>query len=220
MSTPTGGYPATDGPEGPTLEVSETAQQGTPEADREPETDSDGAEDPEDQPVDPEPEPVSWSGGQVPDDLLAEAQQPRDDRGPIVVVVGPESSGTRLMTVLVSDLGVQAIHRSVPYGPEWWPNRGDDEATHWLVLSRDREATLLSQKNAGHLQAWTRMKPEEKFDCSVGVMHRHLDHLHDSERFLLDYEDLVADPQVCMDEIAEWLGVSPQTVRVVVDRDR
>lgn len=131
---------------------------------------------------------------------------------PVVVVVGPESSGTRLLTELVSDLGVEAIHRSVPYGPDWWPDRGDVHASHVVVIWRDPATTVESQERHGHLRIWRRFASgDERYSASVGEIVRHVfwGRLPYHE---IRYEDLTADPQARMDEIADWLQIPRRPV--------
>lgn len=131
---------------------------------------------------------------------------------PVVMVVGPESSGTRLLTGLVSDLGVEAVHRSVPYGPDWWPDRGDALVSHVVVIWRDLAATLESQQRNGHLRIWGRFADaDERYSTSVGEIVRHV-HWGTIPFLEVQYEALVDDPQFSMDGIADWLDVPRQPV--------
>lgn len=137
-----------------------------------------------------------------------------------VTCTGPESSGTRLLTRLVSGLGVVAVHRSVPHGPEWWPRLDDTDSTHMVVITRDIEKTLASQKRAGHMQVWQhRLSPQEKYDLSVGVLIRQT-RLWGRKALWIEYEDLVAEPQRVMDAVAAFLGVEPRPVTEEIDQNR
>ncbi len=48
-----------------------------------------------------------------------------------VLVTGPESSGTRYVTDILTEAGLDAEHRSMPEGDEWW----DPTADHWTSWS-------------------------------------------------------------------------------------
>lgn len=158
-------------------------------------------------------------------DTMEETETDETPVQPLVVsVVGPESSGTRLMVALLEDLGVnEVVHRSVPYGRDWWPDRGDADADAYVLITRDREKTLASQKRAGHLNYWSpRLSPDEKYDCAMGVIVRHLyvEGTLRSNVFHVQYEDLVDYPQGVMDLLADRLGVERKPVTREIDTDR
>lgn len=69
-----------------------------------------------------------------------------------VLCTGPESAGTRMLTRLVDSLGVEAIHRSIPHGMEWWnPPTNIDRI---VVIVRSALPNTLSAYEAGHYRHW------------------------------------------------------------------
>lgn len=63
-----------------------------------------------------------------------------------VLVTGPESSGTRWLTALISDAGADALHRSQPEGVDWIDMAAMvDDFDHVVVIIRGLLAHLRSQ---------------------------------------------------------------------------
>lgn len=68
------------------------------------------------------------------------------------LVVGGESTGTRLMAEIVTAMGGQPIHRSFPYGVEHaWPVLAEIEFDSMVIMVRNWEATIRSQLRVGHV---------------------------------------------------------------------
>lgn len=124
-----------------------------------------------------------------------------------VLCTGPESSGTRLLTRLVSNLGVEAIHRSIPHGKEWWAIKPEDY-DRAIFICRDPFMTEISATEAGHPQHWEgRLSryPDRLINAwSAFTIHI----VWSGKQWLpLTYEGLLDRPQFVMDGVAQWLGV-------------
>lgn len=67
-----------------------------------------------------------------------------------VLCTGGESTGTRLATRLLTEMGAEAIHRSFPHGGQW-PNLSEIEFDAAVVMARIWEPTVKSQVKARHV---------------------------------------------------------------------
>lgn len=76
-----------------------------------------------------------------------------------VVVTGPESSGTSLVSRILHDAGAQVFHRSATYREDW-PNLVQlaDSCDAMIVVYRDPIATMKSQQAQGLLTDQARNK--------------------------------------------------------------
>lgn len=85
-----------------------------------------------------------------------------------IVVTGPESSGTRMLTRMLREAGGSVVHRPMPYGGKRkakdangrsvripgtavWPELVDDEPDVVVVVERDLRSTIRSQVEVGHV---------------------------------------------------------------------
>lgn len=118
-----------------------------------------------------------------------------------VIVCGPESSGTRILHAIVRDyIGVDAIHRSLPYAGEWW-NWHDLPDARFVVIQRRPDVTTqsilarhMAADAAQHRADWQR---------AIAML------ATIANAYWLSYEALTAAPRVQADNIAAWLGVTP-----------
>lgn len=119
-----------------------------------------------------------------------------------VIITGAESSGTRYLTRLVSAMGVDAVHRSIPHNSDWaaWRN-GDPH----IFIARDWHATALSQVEHGHARDYRRSLER--------IRRAYRDFFRDANEFyVVTYQALVDYPQQVMDEIADFLEVRRRPV--------
>lgn len=89
-----------------------------------------------------------------------------------VLVVGPESSCTKAVTVMVREWRIDAVHRSVPWGPDahplWRLYFERFEPSLVLVVHRDFQATVQSQVEIGHVS------DEPAAVASIRAAYRHI----------------------------------------------
>lgn len=135
-----------------------------------------------------------------------------------VLCTGPESSGTRLLTRLVGDLGVESIHRSVPHAKKWidWP-----VVDKIIIIVRDPFITELSAEEAGHPSYW------DGIDSTFPYRITHAWELMVDKVaqtgvpwIPLTYEGLLARPQWTLDHVADFLAVPRRPVSIEVKDPR
>jgi hypothetical protein len=117
-----------------------------------------------------------------------------------VVVCGPESSGTTIMARVVRDyIVVPVVHRSMPHLHDWWDWR--DYPGRYVIIVRRADLTVRSQE--------ARQMPH----AGAESWHRAMAMLAQiPDAYWVSYEALVAAPQRQADNVARWLGVTPQGV--------
>lgn len=132
---------------------------------------------------------------------------------PVVLVIGPESSGGRLVFRLMnSHPDIQAVHFSFPYGPasghRYMPTANNvlsHNPTHAFITTRDWDAMLRS-KVRNH-------EPDERI--ALQEQREALIALFDIAACLyipwrtVSYEALVADPEKVSEELFTFIGVTP-----------
>jgi hypothetical protein len=107
-----------------------------------------------------------------------------------VVVTGPESSGTSLVSRIVRDAGAQVFHRSATYDEDW-PSLVQlaDSCDAMIVVYRDPIATMKSQQAQGLITDQARRKLRDGYyQISWAVR------LVSVPIWCITYEQLVLDP--------------------------
>lgn len=138
-----------------------------------------------------------------------------------VAVVGPESSGTRLMTRIMTEAGAEALHRSFPYGKKAngdrrWPEADvvefGPDAVVWM--SRDWWATAPSQIRAEHVEdiheAWINIA-----EATYRVIL--LCKENDYPFYIVNYESLIQRPAPVVRNITSTLGLKMPDIEHIVD---
>lgn len=135
-----------------------------------------------------------------------------------VVVVGAESSGTRLMARILDATGINTLHRSFPYGgshlrhwPEVSVNEHDADAIVWM--QRDWWATVRSQLAASHVKTI-----KEAWDNIAEAQIRIAEVVRAYSFVVVSYESLVQRPATVIDHVCRWLEVeTPVLDEEIVD---
>ena len=130
----------------------------------------------------------------------------------IVLCVGPESSGTRLLTRQVDLLGVTAIHRSIPHADKWWDAVEFDAA---IFISRDPWITEISGVSAGHRDNFDWSDKDRQYPYRLTNAWKCFSEnviLPEKKWIPVTYEGLVRSPQWTLDNIAAWLEVPPALI--------
>lgn len=133
-----------------------------------------------------------------------------------VLAVGVESSGTRLLARLLAESpDVDAVHRSVPHGQDWWRDPGELDAA--VIIMRSWRHVIPSQMRNGHMDIWAHMSPHAKLRLALERMVIEVARLGVPFN-LVTYADVVAEPQATMDDLWAWLGArSTQLGEAVYD---
>lgn len=136
-----------------------------------------------------------------------------------VLCTGPESSGTRLLTRLVENLGIEAIHKSIPHGMEWWSHT--ENVDRIICVVRDPFVTIISATEAGHPGHWIGLEATFPYRITHAweVMVKHISE-YDVPWIPITYEGLIQRPQWTVDNIADWLGVTRQPLEEEVSDPR
>lgn len=113
-----------------------------------------------------------------------------------ILVVGPESSGTRFVHRIVST-AVPARHRSLPHADCW--DLG--EHTHRVVVTREPDQTVLSALAAGH--ARTADEARLRYSTAVSLLLAQ----RTGEALWVSYEHLCLCPEAVLSRISGFLGV-------------
>lgn len=130
-----------------------------------------------------------------------------------VVVTGPESSGTRLVSRwLETHPDITARHWSMPSGEQWarhWPTDHDfdgDTPDAVVLVIRNFTATVEAQH---HRQLVASRKEAEV--NAITALHRTLNWCvsHGAAVTWVLYDDIVAHPER-FDDVFRWLGLNPQ----------
>ena len=84
-------------------------------------------------------------------------------------------------------------------------------ADKYIVIWRDRDTTITSQRAAGHLKAWNRITPLERYYASVGLIREHL--YEDNIPYIeLKYEYLIDNYALQVKRIATFLDKDVPTI--------
>lgn len=137
----------------------------------------------------------------------------------MVVVTGPESSGTRLLAGIVRDvLGVEAWHHSMPHGDAgpngdgWWlPEEFPD--ARFVIIVRRPDVTGPSAVFHSHVP--TLAQHREEWQRAISVL------ASIPDAYWMSYEALVANPVVQISSLAHWLGTTldPEKLPEITDRN-
>lgn len=128
---------------------------------------------------------------------------------PRVICCGPESSGTRLLTTIVEAMGLDAVHRSMPHGEQWW-NAGEFADARFVVIVRRIDATTKSAVAARHVRSAEQHRLEWSRAINTLAAIR--------GAYWICYEALAASPQIQIANLAAWLGVeTPRELPNIVD---
>jgi glycosyltransferase involved in cell wall biosynthesis len=145
----------------------------------------------------------------------------------VVFCSGPSCSGTRMLYDMVNALGLRAVHASIPgyddlpdgpgldiAHPNWWPV---DEWIErygygkWVVMRRGAPFAAQCAVKRGFVANVDEYRPY--LDRALDI----LDEAPAMDSFTLLYEDLVKDPQLWYDRIADFLGVPHVPVGDIFD---
>ena len=141
-----------------------------------------------------------------------------------VIVTGPISSGTRMLTKVVQSWGVDAEHRSMPHWDYFWSTMDPDFiANRYVVITRRPDISIRSAYKQGHGNpalggVWAkydhRLTLHELHQWWKSAMLR-LSVLPNA--YWTSYEAWVAAPQVQAYALSDWLGINetdlPFTIR-------
>jgi hypothetical protein len=129
--------------------------------------------------------------------------------GGTVVCCGPESSGTRLLSKIVSEnLGLVSYHQSMPHAGRWWTAQ-DFPGARFVVIVRRPDFTQRSAVIRGLVrdQDEAREHWEEAMIRLASI----------PNAYWISYEALVAHPSMQIDNLARWLGVKANGYPEVYD---
>ena len=146
-----------------------------------------------------------------------------------IFIAGTSSSGARMVYDMVTKLEAgtnkKVVHASMPgyrFGeiddavsqPVWWDRKWMEEkfgAGSWVIVRRDPYYASLSSVKRGFIS-----KPEE-YEAYAARGNEVLGKLPKSSTLVLQYEDIVADPQGQMDKLAAWLQRPSKWPGVIYD---
>lgn len=132
---------------------------------------------------------------------------------PTICVIGPHSSGTRLMSricrVGLAGHGWEIYHRSLPGS---WPTRG----VRYVWIERDPHCTMASQIANGHAK-----NPDQAHAQLAEARAIFYDKLTQGMNVItVHYSDLIANPDAVIKRVADWMEVEPWAmVEEVFDGD-
>lgn len=114
-----------------------------------------------------------------------------------VLCTGPESSGTRLLTRIVST-GAYAMHRSLPHGDDWWVGHltGFDAV---VAIYRNEQATIASAVARSHVLTGGQAADRRR---------RALQELETLDPVWVRYEDIVSNVKWFTELLGQRLGVT------------
>ena len=135
-----------------------------------------------------------------------------------VLVAGPESSGTKLLTQLINEAGGEAIHLSMPYGggprPGFvdWPDLDSAQADVVVISARDPYALICSQIENEHVdsEAWSLRRIQEAYRRIFAWLT-----VSGLPFFVIPYEALVLQPDAKA-RFVELLELNPESVTLNV----
>lgn len=143
----------------------------------------------------------------------------------VVFCAGAPRTGTRMIYDIVNQLGQEAVHAVIPGynnkpgggldldNPVWWTTTQMEErfgAGEWIVIDRDHDIAAKSAVAAG------KIADESEYERIWKRAHKAIG---DVGGLVLDYEQVVADPQRAVDLIAEFLGVPSVQASGIFDGD-
>lgn len=145
-----------------------------------------------------------------------------------IYVAGTSSSGTRLVydwaVKLVAGTNRSVTHASIPgyrFGeiedpvkhPVWWDRQWMEDKFgegNWVIVRRDQHFAALSSERRGFV------KKAEDYEAYAAKGNEVLDPIV-PEAYVLQYEDIVKDPQGEMDKLAAWLERPKRNCGTVYD---
>ncbi len=120
--------------------------------------------------------------------------------GPTLCVIGPHSSGTRLMARVARDglerHGWEIYHRSLPGS---WPTRG----SRFVWIERDAHCTMASQIRNGH----ARNIDEAHDNLTEAKQQFHLMLSQGMDVLTVHYDELRTNPDRVIWNLANWMDV-------------
>lgn len=126
----------------------------------------------------------------------------------MIVVVGPEGSGTNMLTELLNGCGLEAIQRSLPYAGVWWigPTGVPETLTlpeeDYVVITRDPIATV-------HSTMRRRLYATHAIACASWWVAYERCRLLPAYR--VTYEEFVAEPLRRLQELCVAFGATMPT---------
>lgn len=142
-----------------------------------------------------------------------------------VIVCGPISSGTRMLTKIVQSWGVDAEHRSMPHWDYFWSTMDPAFiARRYVIITRRPDISIRSAYRQGHGNpalggVWakydhrlTLQELHEWWKSAIGLLAQL------QPAYWTSYEAWVADPQIQAALLADWLKIEgpaglPFTIR-------
>lgn len=137
-----------------------------------------------------------------------------------VAVVGPESSGTKLMTRILQASGAKVLHRSFPYGgggrndPRHWPEADVITFQPYAIvwMNRDWWATARAQVATGHVkntqEAWGNIQMATERIGKLAMFNKY---------YMINYESLVTRPNIVVANLTGTLGLDMPEFETIVD---
>ena len=125
----------------------------------------------------------------------------------MVVVTGPEGSGTGVMTALLRWAGIDTLHRSIPYAGTWWDGEDPESGIPWpdgtrfVVVHRRPDVRNLALLGRKPLLAQSIEEARAQYDRAL----RRLAAIPDA--FWVEYGAIVREPLVQVANVCRWLGV-------------
>ncbi len=121
-----------------------------------------------------------------------------------VLVTGPESSGTSLVSKILRQAGANVFHRSATYKGDWPDLRSLAlDCAYIVVVFRDPACTMKSQRDQGFL-SW------DKLQLGYNELFRALADIR-KVIFVVTYEQLVLNPR-SIDFVLVAMGLNPSAV--------
>ena len=133
----------------------------------------------------------------------------------MIVACGPESNGTKLLTRILETSGERVVHRSLPYGHNWWHYTEFPPGTRFVAIFRDEDSAVQSVLKAGHIEEpWYRDKRKRAYEEQKAARDSlaEIPGLH-----VISYEGLVKDPAGTLDRLGKWLGLTLRLPEPIYD---
>jgi hypothetical protein len=134
----------------------------------------------------------------------------------VIVCCGPISSGTRMLTKLVTKLcpNEQVVHHSMPQWIEFWDRSKFPEGTRYVVILRRPDISVRSAKHLGHGNIRKEAFKPLGHDLSEQELNQWWWQAIDKlaglpDAYWMSYEALLADKHTQVRNLARWLGVTP-----------
>lgn len=129
------------------------------------------------------------------------------DKGKLILVVGPESSGTKMLATILTKCGLNIQYRSMPHGRDWaFPHRF--RAKEVVVIIRNGQITKKSMLDGGRSTTWTVGRNMRQAIHYLAHKPRMLGGTYGDNWHLITYESIIYEREDAIKLLLESLGIT------------